>query len=109
MFGVVIGLTLGLLLIMIATEENEKINNKLNETINNLQEELKNANSKIEYRDNFVKEYQEEHEILLENASELKAKIEDLENNLELITNNLSEENINIIKELSSKLGSDDR
>ncbi len=108
MFGIIVGLLLGLLLIGIATEEEQKINSKLKETINNLQKDLDNANFKIEYRDNFVKQYQEEHEILLENASELRAKIEDLENNLELIKNSLTDENINIIKELSNKFGSED-
>ena len=48
--------------------------------------------------------HQKEYEILLENASETRARITDLENNIELLMNSLTEENV---KELSNKLGND--
>lgn len=105
MFGIAIGLALGGLLLNLAVEDEQRVNSKLKDVINNLEEDLDNANFKIECRDNFVKQYQEEHEILLENARELRTKITDLENNLELVINSLTKENINIIKELSNKFG----
>lgn len=51
--------------------------------------------------------HQKEYEILLENASETRARITDLENNIELLISSLTEENINKINELSNKLGND--
>lgn len=99
MFGFAIGLALGGLLLNLAVEEEHKINTKLKETINNLQEDLDRANFKNELKDEKINDYQEEHEILLENAVEARAKILDLENNLELVVNNLPE---NIIKELDA-------
>lgn len=36
------------------------------------------------------KQYQEEHEILLNNSAELRARIVDLENNVEFLYNNLT-------------------
>jgi len=98
MFGIAIGLLIGELLINLAVEDEKRVNNVLKATINNLEDDLKNANFKIKYRDDFVKQYQKEHEILLENASELRAKIVNLENNLELVTNSLPDN----IKELIS-------
>lgn len=99
MFGFAIGLALGGLLLNLAVEKEHKINTKLKETINNLQEDLDRANFKIELKEKKINDYQEEHEILLENAIEARAKILDLENNLELVVNNLPE---NIIKELDA-------
>lgn len=96
MLGFIAGLTLGLLLINIAIEEERK-------KISALQEDLNNANSKIKYRDDFVRQYQEEHKILLEDVSKLKAEIIDLENNLELVTNNLSEGNKKLIPDFDSQ------
>ena len=41
----------------------------------------------------WIKEYQEEHIILLNNTAELKEKVIDLENNIELLVNNLTDKN----------------
>ena len=49
------------------------------------------------------KEYEEQAEILLENASEQRAKIIDLENNIELLVNNLSDENKELISDYQSQ------
>jgi len=54
-----------------------------------MEEDLKNAELKIKNRDKLIKDYQEEHEILLDTISRLKNKITDLENNIELLVNNL--------------------
>ena len=102
MFGFAIGLALCGVLLSLAVEEEQKVNNKLKYTINRLQEDLDRANFKIECKDEKINDYQEEHVILLENACETRAKIIDLENNLELVTNSLRDKNI---KELSNKLG----
>lgn len=45
----------------------KKLIQTLKNTINNLEEDLDRANFKIECRDNLIKDYQEEHEILLKN------------------------------------------
>lgn len=47
----------------------KKLIQTLKNTINNLEEELDRANFKIENRDNLIKDYQKEHEILLKNDS----------------------------------------
>ena len=41
--------------------------------------------------------------ILLDNAAELRVKIEDLENNIELLTNNLTDENKELISDSESE------
>lgn len=99
MFGFAIGLALGGLLLNIAVQDEHKINANLKETINNLQENLDRASFKNELKDEKINDYQQEHEILLQNACESRAKILDLENNLELVVNSLPE---NIIKELDA-------
>lgn len=94
-----------LLIIYIATiildikmdKQRDKLIEVLKKTINNLEEDLDRANFKIENRDNFIKDYQEEHEILLNNIAELKSKTIDLENNIESLTNNLSDENKELV------------
>ena len=95
MFGVAIGLTIGLFLIDLAIAEEKK-------KINRLEKELENANIKIKNRNNFISDYQE-HEILLKIISKSKEKIIDLENNIELLINNVLKQN----KELSNKFGND--
>lgn len=60
---------------------NKKLIETLKKTINNLEEELDEKKS-------VIKDYQEENTILLENSAELRAKIVDLENNIELLVNN---------------------
>lgn len=51
--------------------------------------ELDLANLKIKERQKMIDQYQEENEILLMNASELRSKIVDLENNIEVLYNSL--------------------
>lgn len=53
--------------------------------INSLEEENKQLKNKM-------KEKEHDNLILLNNSIELRRKIKDLENNIEFITNNLSEE-----------------
>lgn len=48
-------------------------------------------------------EYEEQAEILLNNASEYRTKIVDLENNIELLVNNLSDENKELISDSESE------
>ena len=97
--GLVTGVVLGALLMNLVVEEDKKINNLLKKTINNLENDLKLANSKIENKDNLIKDLQEENVILLNNSAELRSKVTDLENNIELLSNNSKN---NKIKELIS-------
>lgn len=55
----------------------------LKNTINDLEEEL-------QHEKNLNKIHQHNEIILLDNLSEARTKIQDLENNLEFVTNNLS-------------------
>ena len=48
-------------------------------------------------------EYEEQAEILLDNASEYRTKIVDLENNIELLVNNLSDKNKELISDYQSQ------
>ena len=50
-----------------------------------------------------IKKQQKDNAILLDNAAELRAKIEDLENNIELLTNNLTDENKELISDSESE------
>ena len=102
-FGICIGFLLGALVVNVFLKESEQTNERLKKTINNLEDDIDLANSKIENRDNLLKDYQEEHEILLNNASELRAKIKDLENNIELLANNLSDKNKELISDYQSQ------
>ena len=102
-FGICIGFLLGALVVNVYLKESEQTNERLKKTINNLEDDIDLANSKIENRDNLLKDYQEEHEILLNNASELRAKIVDLENNIELLANNLSDKNKELISDYQSQ------
>ena len=97
--GLVTGVVLGALLMNLVVEEDKKINNLLKKTISNLKNDLKLANSKIENKDNLIKDLQEENIILLDNSAELRSKVTDLENNIELLSNNSKN---NKIKELIS-------
>ena len=97
-FGTIIGASL-------FTEELNRvkgINEVLRGTINDLEKELDISNNKVENRDKLIKDYQTDHEILLNNASELKTRIVDLENNIELLTNNLSNENKALVSDCQS-------
>lgn len=87
----------------IATEEERKINERLKKTINNIEEDLDNANFKNELKDEKINNLQEELATLLENASELREEKVNLENNLELVSNSLSEENKKLIPDFDSQ------
>ena len=91
MWGICIGLVAGALLMNLAVEEENRINEILKKVINNLEEDLKNANIKVENRDYLIKDLKKQEETLLKNAEELRSKIVDLENNLNLVTNSLKE------------------
>ena len=101
--GICIGLILGALLMNIATEEERRINERLKKTINNIEEDLDNANFKNELKDEKINNLQEELATLLENASELRKEKLNLENNLELVSNSLSEENKKLIPDFDSQ------
>lgn len=71
-----------------------KLIQNLKNTINNLEKEKQELKMSIESRDLALKDYQEEHTILLENAAKLRSKIIDLENNIELLVNNSTDKKI---------------
>lgn len=75
---------------------NKRLIETLKNTINNLETEINEKNA-------VIKDYQKENEILLNNSAELRAKIVDLENNLELLKNNLSEQNKELISDDQSE------
>ena len=102
-FGICIGFLLGALVINLYLKDSEETNELLKKTINNLEDDIDLANLKIENRDRILNDYQEEHVILLNNSAELRAKITDLENNIELLVNNLSDKNKELISDYQSQ------
>lgn len=102
-FGICIGFLLGALVINLYLKDAEERNELLKKTINNLEDDIDLANSKIENRDRILNDYQEENVILLNNSAELRAKITDLESNIELLVNNLSDENKELISDYQSQ------
>lgn len=102
-FGMCFGFLLGALVINLYLKDAEETNELLKKTINNLEDDINLANSKIENRDRILNDYQEENVILLNNSAELRAKITDLENNIELLVNNLSDENKELISDYQSQ------
>ena len=102
-FGMCFGFLLGALVINLYLKDAEETNELLKKTINNLEDDIDLANSKIENRDRILNDYQEENVILLNNSAELRAKITDLENNIELLVNNLSDENKELISDYQSR------
>ena len=62
-----------------------RLRKTLLKVINSLEEENKQLKNKM-------KEKEHDNLILLDNSIELRRKIKDLENNIDFITNNLSEE-----------------
>ena len=86
--GVFIGITLFALISANRINELEQINYEI-------KKELVDTKFKVEQRDLLIKDYQDEHEILITTALEDKHRMEDLENNIELLRNNIPE-----IKEL---------
>ena len=102
-FGICIGFLLGALVVNQYLKESEYTNMLLKKTINNLEDDIDLANLKIENRDRILNDYQEENVILLNNSAELRAKITDLENNIELLVNNLSDKNKELISDYQSQ------
>lgn len=92
-FGICIGFLLGALVVNVYLKESEHTNELLKKTINNLEDDIDSANFRVEQRDRLIKDYQEENVILLNNSAELRSKVTDLENNVEFLANNLSENN----------------
>lgn len=76
----------------------KKLHNKI---VKAKEKEITDLKQKVEQRDLILKDYSEEHEILLNNAAELRTKIVDLENNIELLTNNLTQENKELVRPLT--------
>ena len=93
-FGMCFGFLLGALVINLYLKDAEETNELLKKTINNLEDDIDLANSKIENRDRILNDYQEENVILLNNSAELRAKITDLENNIEILVNNTTDEKL---------------
>ena len=102
-FGMCFGFLLGALVINLYLKDAEETNELLKKTINNLEDDMDLANSKIENKDRILNDYQDENVILLNNSAELRAKITDLENNIELLVNNLSDENKELISDYQSQ------
>ncbi len=103
MFFAIAGFLFGALLVVLFNENAERANELLKDTINNLEEDIDLLNSKIKNRDRMIEKQQKDNAILLDNAAELRAKIEDLENNIELLTNNLTDENKELIPDYQSE------
>lgn len=102
-FGMCLGFLLGALVINLYLKDAEETNELLKKTINNLEDDIDLANSKIENRDRILHDYQEKNVILLNNSAELRVKITDLENNIELLVNNLSDKNKELISDGKSQ------
>ena len=103
MFFAIAGFLFGALLVVLFNENAERANELLKDTINNLEEDIDLLNSKIKNRDRMIEKQQKDNAILLDNAAELRAKIEDLANNIELLTNNLTDENKELISDSESE------
>ena len=101
--GFILGLLLGALLMYRAVEEERKEKERLSRVIDDLNEDIDRLSFKNELKDKKINDLQEEQVTLLENASELRSKIVDLENNLELVTNSLSEESKKLIPDFDSQ------
>ena len=103
MFFAIAGFLFGALLVVLFNENAERANELLKDTISNLEEDIDLLNSKIKNRDRMIEKQQKDNAILLDNAAELRAKIEDLANNIELLTNNLTDENKELISDSESE------
>lgn len=103
MFFAMAGFLFGALLVVLFNENAERANELLKDTINNLEEDIDLLNSKIKNRDRMIEKQQKDNAILLDNAAELRAKMEDLRNNIELLTNNLTDENKELISDSESE------
>ena len=98
-----LGLLLGALIVNIYLKDEQKVNKTLKITINNLEDALDLANSRVENRDNLIKDLQEEAAILLNNSMEDRSKIVDLENNVEFLFNNLSKQKKELVSDYHSQ------
>ncbi len=96
--GLMTGLVLGALLMNLVVEEEQRVNKLLKKTINNLEDDLDYANLRVKNRDEFINDLQEKNVILLENSSELRSKIEDLENNIEFLVNQLPKQKRELVR-----------
>ena len=96
-------LLLGALIVNIYLKDEQKVNKTLKITINNLEDALDLANSRVENRDNLIKDLQEEAAILLNNSMEDRSKIVDLENNVEFLFNNLSKQKKELVSDYHSQ------
>mgnify|MGYP000560852004 FL=1 len=103
MFLAIAGFLFGALLVVLFNENAERANELLKDTINNLEEDIDLLNSKIKNRDRMIEKQQKDNAILLDNAAELRAKMEDLRNNIKLLTNNLTDENKELISDSESE------
>lgn len=103
MFYAIAGFLFGALLVVLFNENAERANELLKDTINNIQEENKLLELKVKNRDRMIEKQQKDNAILLDNAAELRAKMEDLRNNIELLTNNLTDENKELIPDYQSE------
>jgi peptidoglycan hydrolase CwlO-like protein len=103
MFFAIAGFLSGALLVVLFNENAERANELLKDTINNIQEENKLLELKVKNRDRMIEKQQKDNAILLDNAAELRAKMEDLRNNIELLTNNLTDENKELIPDYQSE------
>lgn len=82
-------LILGVLLINVAVKEEHKTNNLLKEKISNLENNMYDKNLQIAERNKLIKDLEEKNIELLNSIIELKKKVTDLENNIELLVSNL--------------------
>ncbi len=103
MFFAIAGFLSGALLVVLFNENAERANELLKDAIDNLEEDIDLLNSKIKNRDKIIEKQQKDNAILLDNAAELRAKIEDLENNIEILANNLTDENKELIPDYQSE------
>ena len=103
MFFAIAGFLSGTLLVVLFNENAERTNELLKDTINNIQEENKLLELKVKNRDKMIEKQQKDNVMLLDNAAELRAEIEDLRNNIELLTNNLTDENKELISDSESE------
>lgn len=103
MFFAIAGFLSGALLVVLFNENAERANELLKDTINNIQEENNLLELKVKNRDRMIEKQQKDNAILLDNAAELRAKMEDLRNNIELLTNNLTDENKELIPDYQSE------
>ena len=102
-YAFLVGFLLGALILNMYLRDEQKANENLNKTIDNLEDSLDELEFNIKTKDQRIKELNKEHEILLENASELRTKTNILDE-IETIINSdeLTFDKYEKIKELVS-------